>query len=200
MKNYINNILIISLILLIGCQGSLSKKPPIHLNPNMDSVERYDPQSESAFFADKMTMRTPVEGTIARGELRADSKFYEGKDKNDNFIASIPFDVQVHDIERGQERYDIFCAPCHSEIGYGDGIVTQYGYPLSASMHLERVINMLDGKLYDIISNGSAIMPSYAHQIPVKDRWAIVAYVRALQLNEKNKLTTLQSDNNKDMN
>ncbi len=193
-------IFILTLSIFIGCQGSKSTKTPIHLNPNMDTVERYDPQSESTFFSDKMTMRTPVEGTIARGYLQENTQFYTGKNTKGNFIKEIPFDIVENDVIRGHERYDIFCAPCHSEVGYGDGIITKHGYPMSASMHSDRVLDMTDGKLFDIITNGSAIMPSYAHQIPTNDRWSIVAYVRALQLNEKNKLTNLHTDDKKDMN
>ena len=199
--NIIFKIIFITFIcLFIGCQGTPSKKPPIHLNPNMDSVERYDPQSESTFFNNKMTMRTPVEGTIARGELKEDINYYFGKDSRENFISDIPFDVTETDVYRGQERYEIFCTPCHGVGGDGNGIVTEHGYPPSASMHSERILDMTDGKLFDIITNGGAIMPSYGHQIhEAEDRWAIVAYVRALQKHQQNKLLNQQADEKKDI-
>jgi len=105
-------------IFLVDCgQGSKSDKPPIHFNPNMDNQEKYKAQSESRFFADGATMRAPVEGTVARGQLREDAPYYFGKDENGNYVTSIPVGINNSLLERGEERFNIFCSPCHGKIG-----------------------------------------------------------------------------------
>lgn len=170
------------LILLVGCQDQPFEKSPIHLNPNMDDQERYEPQEVSYFFEDARTMRQPVPGTIARGDLRDDSAIYFGKDDSGSEINYIPFPITHEFISRGQERYDIFCAPCHSRVGDGKGIIMKYEYPIPPpSFHEDRIRSMTDGYFFTVISDGVRNMPSYKHQIAVKDRWAIVSYVRALQ-------------------
>jgi len=170
------------MLIMIGCQGTPSENSPIHLNPNMDQQKRYDPQQESGFFADGRTMRKPVEGTVARGDLRLDQAYFAGTDANGEKITYIPMDLNIDVLERGRERYDIFCSPCHSRVGDGKGIIMQYEYPIPPpSFHEPRVREFADGYYFDLISNGVRNMPSYKHQINVEDRWAIVAYVRALQ-------------------
>lgn len=170
----------LALLAMIGCRGQPSSEPPIHLIPNMDTQEKYKPQSESKFFADKRTMRTPVEGTVARGFLKEDDAFYRGK-TGETFVASMPIELTSELMARGQERFEIFCAPCHSKVGDGKGLVASRGLVPIPSYQDERLRNMPDGELYSAISNGVRTMPSYRHQIPEADRWAIVGYVRALQ-------------------
>jgi len=168
--------------LATGCQGLPSKRSPIHLNPNMDSTERYNPQAESGFFVDARTMRPPVEGTVAQGELNADDSYYRGLTVGGEPIPKIPVPLTAEMLDRGEERFDIFCAPCHGRVGDGQGIITQYEYPIPPpSFHQETIRQMADGYLYQVITDGVRNMPSYKHQIPVQDRWAIVAYLRALQ-------------------
>ncbi len=185
-------ILAVSLI-AIGCQGKPFSKPPIHLNLNMDNQERYDPQAKSAFFADEMTMRMPVPGTVARGELRENDAYYRGKDESGQFITYNPEELTEDLIRRGQDRYDIFCSPCHSRVGDGKGIIMEYKYPIPPpSFHTDNVRNMADGYLYDVITNGVRNMPSYGYQIPViRDRWAVVAYIRALQKSQNASLADI---------
>ncbi len=166
----------------LGCtRGRPSENTPIHLNSNMDRQQKYLPQSESRFFEDGMTMRKPVAGTIARGELHADDAYWRGRDAIDSVIAKIPVAVTMQLIERGQQRYNIYCAPCHSRIGDGRGIVVQRGMLPPPSFHEERLRKVGDGHIFDVITNGIRNMPSYKAQIPVEDRWAVVAYFRALQ-------------------
>lgn len=174
-------LLITATALLAACQGRPSTKPPIHLNPNMDHQPKYRPQAESKFFENGQAMRPPVPGTVARGELREDLPYYFGKDQAGKHINYIPVDVDMKLLQRGQERFNIYCAPCHSRLGDGQGIVVKKGFLPPPSFHLDRVRAFADGYIYDVISNGVRNMPSYKHQIPVADRWAIVAYVRALQ-------------------
>lgn len=176
---------VLAIFLLAGCRGSLSDEPPIHPNLNMDFQEKFDPQEANPFFADGRAMRPPVPGTVARGFLRADAPFYYGREADGSFTAQMPVPVTQEFLLRGRERYNIFCAVCHGRAGDGQGIIMtgQYGYAPAPSYHDEAVRQRMssDGYLYDVIANGYNNMPGYAQQIPVADRWAIVAYIRALQ-------------------
>ena len=147
----------------------------------MDRQQKYLPQSESKFFVDGMTMRKPVAGTVARGELHEDNAYWRGRDDIDSVIAKIPIPVTMQLIERGQQRFNIYCSPCHGRTGDGRGIVVQRGLLPPPSFHDERLRKVGDGHIFDVISNGIRNMPSYRAQIPVDDRWAIVSYFRALQ-------------------
>lgn len=177
---------ILSLLVLAGCyRGQPSGKPPIHLNPNMDTQEKYKPMRESTFFTDHMDMRTPPEGTVARGELREDKVLYEGKNPGGSLVSTNPLPVTTALLKTGQERFNIYCSPCHSRAGDGKGIITKYRYPVPpTNLHDQRLLDLPDGLFFDVITHGIRNMPSYAHQIPVETRWAIVAYVRALQLTQ----------------
>jgi hypothetical protein len=149
----------------------------------MDDQPKTKPQSESHFFADGVAMRTPPEGVVARGELREDDGLYLGRGENGSFIRTSPVPQSVESLTRGEERYAIYCLPCHGAVGDGKGPITRYAYPIPpTSIHEQRVIDMPDGEVFNIISNGIRNMPSYKEQIPVADRWHIVAYMRQLQL------------------
>lgn len=147
----------------------------------MHDQPKYEPYEKSEFFADGRAMRPPVEGTVARGQLRDDAALFTGKD-GAAFVATIPLPVDEALMRRGRERYDIFCTPCHGVRGLGNGMVVQRGYRTPASFHEERLRGQPDGYFFDVITHGFGAMPDYAAQVPVKDRWAIVAYVRALQI------------------
>jgi hypothetical protein len=165
-----------------GCaRGRKSEKPPIHINPNMDNQPKYKAQAKSKFFEDGATMRMPVPGTVARGDLRDDDVFYKGKSKDGSFVKKAPVEVDLGLLKRGRERYDIYCAPCHSRVGDGRGIMITRGYIPPPNFHSDRIREMPDGQIFDVITHGVRNMPSYAHQVPPEDRWAIVAYLRALQ-------------------
>ena len=162
-------------------RGTPSERPPVHLNPNMDDQPKAEPQSLSSLFSDSAAMRTPVPGTVARGQLSEDMAYYNGKDDNGAFLRTSPVPLSMKLLEAGRGRYDIYCAPCHSRVGDGQGIVARYGYPAPASHHDQRIRDAEDGYLFDVITNGYKEMPAYRNQVPVADRWAIVAYMRALQ-------------------
>jgi cytochrome c len=147
----------------------------------MDNQPKYKPQSESPFFADGATMRRPVAGAVARGQLHADAVLFTGKDSSGNYVRLIPVIVDMTSLQRGRQRFDIYCSPCHSRAGDGRGIMTTRGYVPPPSFHEERLLAMPEGQIFDVITNGVRNMPSYRHQIPPEDRWAIVAYLRALQ-------------------
>ncbi len=170
------------LLLVGGCfRGSTSDKPPIHINPSMDDQSKYLAQSKSAFFADGSTMRMPVEGTVARDELHQKTEYYYGKDANGKLVKKAPIKFTIDVLKRGQERFNIYCAPCHSKAGDGQGIVIKRGFIPAPTFHQDRLRNIEDGYIFNVITKGFRNMPSYAYQVPVADRWAIVGYVRALQ-------------------
>lgn len=170
-------------LVLSACRGQLSEQEPIHPNMNMDQQKRFDAQEKNEFFDDNRAMRKPVEGTIARGNLRDDPALYQGINEDSSFVNEIPVDVTKSFIYRGKDRFEVFCTPCHGLTGNGEGIimVNNYGYVPAPSFHIERLRNRNDGYFYSVITNGVRTMPSYASQIPVEDRWAIVSYIRALQ-------------------
>ena len=151
---------------------------------DMHDQPRFKPLAKSDFYADMRSAREPVEGTVARGQLHEDTYFYTGKIGN-NPGDYMPFAVTEEVLARGQERYNIFCAPCHSRVGDGNGTVPARGFPRKPpSYHIARLQKAPLGYFYDVIANGFGIMPDYAPQIPPRDRWNIVAYIRALQLSQ----------------
>ena len=151
---------------------------------DMHVQPRQNPLSYSDFYADHRSARPPVEGTVARGQLNADTYFYTGKIGN-NPGDEMPFPVTKEVLERGRERYDIYCAPCHSRVGDGNGLVPARGFARKPpSYHIPRLQKAPLGYFYDVMSNGFGIMPDYAAQITPEDRWIIVAYIRALQLSQ----------------
>jgi hypothetical protein len=164
--------LLTAIALLPGCRLDM------HVQP------RENPLSRSDFFADQRSERPPVEGTVARGQLREDTYFYTGKMGN-NPGDFLPFPVTLEVLERGRERYNIYCAPCHSRAGDGNGFVPSRGFARQPpSFHIPRLQKAPLGYFYDVMTNGFGIMPDYASQIPPRDRWTIVAYIRALQLSQ----------------
>lgn len=174
---------IVGLILLLsGCgQQRSSEDAPVHLVPNMDNQPRYEVQGQSQFFADGMNDRLPVEGTIGRGQLIRDIGYQTGRDDDSVWLEDSPVTVSYELLKRGQQRYDIFCSPCHGRIGDGQGVVSKRGMLPPPTLHSDSLRNMGDGYLFEVISNGRGNMPSYGYQVPVPDRWAIVKYIRALQ-------------------
>jgi mono/diheme cytochrome c family protein len=151
---------------------------------DMHVQPRENPLSHSDFFADQRSARPLVEGTVARGELHSDTYFYTGKIGNapGDYL---PFPATKEVMERGRERYNIFCAPCHSRVGDGNGFVPSRGFSrVPPSYHIARLQKAPLGYFYDVITNGFGVMPDYASEIPARDRWAIVAYIRALQLSQ----------------
>ncbi len=170
------------LVVLSGCwRGATSPRPPWHPNPNMDDQPKYRPQEASAFFYDGATMRQPVEGAVARGELHEDTAFYTGLDAGGQPVALVPINVDEALLARGQERYAIYCAPCHHRRGNGRGILWDRAQIPTADLHEQRLRDVPDGQLFDVITNGLGLMAGYKYPIPPRDRWAIVAYVRRLQ-------------------
>ena len=175
-------IVLTAVIPLAGCvRGCPSSNPPIHLNWSMDDQPKVRPQAASAFFYNGAGMRPPVPGTIPIGGLKEDGPFFTGKDAAGQFVATIPHAVDAAFVERGRQRYTIYCQPCHDVRGEGKGILFQRGNIPTATFHQEKVLKYADGQIFDVITNGSGLMASYRWPIPPADRWAIIAYVRQLQ-------------------
>jgi cytochrome c5 len=148
----------------------------------MQDQPKYKPLRESRFYADGRASRPMPPGTVARDELDANSPFHSGSSDN-GLLQSIPAQVTVAFLQRGQDRYDIFCSPCHSKTGDGDGMVHRRGFWIPPSLHTARLRSVPPGYLFQVVNNGYGAMPGYREQIvETRDRWAIVAYVRALQL------------------
>jgi mono/diheme cytochrome c family protein len=165
----------------LGCRGQISEKPPLFIKHGMEVQARLNAFEQNTFFADGRNMRHPPEGTLARGLLKEDDAYWRGGSDTGEPIAKIPFAVTTDVMARGQERFQIYCTPCHGQTGIGNGIVVQKGYLPPPNFSDARLLEVSDGYIYRAISNGIRNMPSYGKQIPEADRWAIVAYVRALQ-------------------
>jgi mono/diheme cytochrome c family protein len=176
-------ILVVLVVGIAGSRGKLSRKPPIEVFPDMDRQPKIRPQTPSSFFADGRASRLPVTGTVARGSAYLDAPVNTGLiTGTTNFVANNPLQVTPQLMARGQQRYEIYCAPCHSSLGDGNGITKSFGMAVVANLHDPRIVQMTDGELFWVITNGRNLMGPYASQIEIEDRWAIVAYLRALQL------------------
>jgi mono/diheme cytochrome c family protein len=151
---------------------------------DMHDQPKFIPLRPSTFFDDGRSARPLVEGTVPRGQLNEDAAFYTGKGPDGKPLDAIPFPVTKETVERGQERFNIFCAPCHGRLGNGDGMIVRRGFRRPPSYHIDRLRSVPNGYIYDVISKGFGAMSDYAAQIPPADRWAVVAYIRALQLSQ----------------
>jgi mono/diheme cytochrome c family protein len=166
---------------LTGCSNFPSRQPPIWVWWDMKKQDKYKPQAESAFFADGRTSRAPVEGSVAQELYRPDTAFSTGVNPDGTYVARNPLPITKETLAEGQRKFDIYCAPCHDRTGSGRGIVPAKAVWVPGNLHDERIVNFVDGELYHVIANGRRSMPGYRYQISEKDRWAIVAYIRALQ-------------------
>ena len=171
-----------SLVGVTGCaRGCTSSRPPIHINPSMYDQPKVLPQTANDFFYNGASMRDPVPGTIALDGLKEDTPFFTGKGPDGQYVASIPVPVNDALLARGHDRYHIYCEPCHDARGDGKGILFQRGNVPTASFHQEKILKYPDGQIFDVMTNGQGLMPSYRWPIPAADRWAIIAYVRDLE-------------------
>jgi len=154
-----------------GCRQQMADQPP------------HKPMGVSTFFEHEQSARPLVPGTVARGQLRADEGFYTGK-VGERTVDTLPFPLTSEVLERGRTRFEAFCAPCHDRTGSGQGMVVRRGFRQPPSYHIDRLREAPLGHFVDVMTNGIGIMPDYAAQVPPRDRWAIAAYIRALQLSE----------------
>jgi len=184
------------LFISVGCRRDMQDQP------------KMKPYRGTSFFGDGTSMRQPIDGTIPRGQLRSDTEYFTGKKANapratatpgtqpqtagapantyPDDIDTFPFPVTKEVVDRGRQRYEIFCTACHGLTGNGDGMIVRRGFRRAASFNDDRLRQAPVGHFFDAITNGWGAMPSYASQIPVQDRWAIITYIRALQLSQQN--------------
>lgn len=182
-----------------GCWGTHSEEPPIHIVHNMDQQERGDPQDRNDFFADHRFMRKPPEGTVAVGLLKDDDHLHRGIGPDGKISDELPASLELNEalLDRGRERYGIYCAPCHGDAGYGDGLATRRGGGMAvapANLHMPGLQPAPLGYFYRVITLGKGQMRPYAAQVPVDDRWAIAAWVRVLQVSHRASAGDIPSD------
>jgi mono/diheme cytochrome c family protein len=166
---------------------------------DMYQQPKKEPLQPSAFFNDERSARPIEPGTVARGQLRTNKAFFAGQ-SGTNLVAEIPVPVPMQLLQRGRERFDIFCAPCHDLIGTGNGMIVQRGFRAPPSLHEERLRKAPAGHFYSVITGGFGKMPDYAAQVPPDDRWAIVAYIRALQLSQHAAIANLPAEDRQKIN
>ena len=174
------------LLLTAGCQQKMAEQP------------RYKPLAKSDFFADDRSARPVPAGTVARGDLRSDSLLYTGE-IHGKPSEVFPFPITKEVLLRGEERFNIFCSPCHDRTGSGNGMVVRRGYPAPPSYHTERLRTAPPGHFFQVITHGFGQMPDYAEQVPPADRWAIAAYIRALQASQNARLDDVPASNRKEL-
>ena len=196
---------IIAAVSILGFRGANSTKPPLEVFPDMDRQARYKPQGENEFFADGRNDRPIPSGTVARGSYSnqtevfsadfedarlGDTVLINGKKADGSFVAKLPLEVTHKLIEQGKEKFDIFCSACHGAAGDGNGVTKPYGV-LAANFHDDRLRGESDGYIFDVITNGKGLMLPLNDRITQEERWAIVLYVRALQLSQNAKAAEL---------
>lgn len=183
---------VVLLLSVMGFRGSFSTRPPIEVFPDMDHQAKYKPQASSKFFADGRADRPLPPGTVPFGRsaaqadpafLKADDFHYDGKLPDGTFGRGFPASLELTGafLERGQNRYQIYCSPCHGTLGDGNGITKSYGMLTTPTYHDDRLRGMAEGEIFNTITHGKNTMMSYADKLSPDDRWAVVAYVRALQ-------------------
>jgi mono/diheme cytochrome c family protein len=163
----------LSLVLIVGCRQDMHDQP------------KYKPLAASAFFPDGQSARPLVADTVARGHLDEDLEFYSGKTASGKLLDVFPMAVTADVLKRGRERFDIYCSPCHDHTGTGRGMVVRRGFKPPPSFHLERLVQAPPGHFFDVMTSGFGAMPDYRSQVAPADRWAIVAYIRALQRSQQ---------------
>jgi len=172
---------ILLLLLLASCRQKMANQP------------KYDPLEPSDFFADGMSARPRIAGTVARGELAGNGFLETGKINNAD-ADGFPFPVTEQVINRGQERFNIYCSECHGRLGDGNGMIPSRGFRHPPTFHSVSLRTAKTGHFFDVMTNGFGAMPPYATQVPVPDRWAIIAYIRALQLSQNGTINDVPAD------
>ncbi|HLH73072.1 MAG TPA: cytochrome c [Chloroflexota bacterium] len=175
--SYVTAVAVLLLVILViaGCSSGWQK---------MVDQPRKNPLDPSRFFTNGASALSPQSDTVPRGYLQDDVEFETGKTSQGKLVTTFPFTITLPDLDRGRERYDIYCAPCHGRTGDGDGPVVARGFSTPPTFHSDRLRQAPVGHLFDVITNGYGDMPDYKEQIPPRDRWLIVAYIRALQFSE----------------
>ncbi|MDD2762827.1 MAG: cytochrome c [Opitutaceae bacterium] len=206
---YTTAFLVVLVISIAGFRGRRSTRPPVEVFPDMDRQAKYKPQAGSKFFADGRADRPLPAGVVARGRtlapdpdfLRADDFLYRGRTPAGGFARGFPPSLVPDQrfMARGRERYTIYCAPCHGALGDGKGITSGYGMVTTASYHDDRLRHMAEGEIFNTITHGKNTMLSYADKLSPEDRWAVIAYVRALQRAREGTVADVPADHKADL-
>jgi hypothetical protein len=193
---------------MAGFQGRLSRVPPLEVFPDMDRQAKLRPMEPNHFFTNGISSQLPPDGTVARSEviMTASGPVYDYQDTpvntgrevgKTNFVEVNPLIIDLPLLQRGHERFDIYCSPCHGRLGDGNGITKKIGdMPAVANLHDQRIIGLTDGEIFNTITHGKGLMGAAGALLPAQDRWAVIAYLRALQLSwlgSTNELTAEQS-------
>ena len=179
--------LLLVLTTLAGCENQLYGAQLMRFQP------RFDPLEENTLFEDGRSARPLVADTVARGQLRLDEQLYTGRLAGD-YVTAYPLPITRDVLERGQQRFNVFCAPCHGQLGDGNGMVVQRGFKQPPSFHIDRLRDAPPGYFFDVMTNGFGTMYSYKSRVKVEDRWAIVAYIHALQLSQHADISALPAE------
>ncbi len=180
------------IVMVAGFRGDKSRRTPIEIIPDMDRQPKLRPQTDTTFFGweNGMSSRKPVEGTVARGSTFIEDEFSTGMQLGTtNFVQVTPIKITETVMQRGQHTFNIYCAPCHGQVGDGKGITTKLGMAPVANLHDARIVLMADGEIFNTITHGKNLMGAYGSNIDVEDRWAVIAYVRAIQ---RSQLATIE--------
>jgi mono/diheme cytochrome c family protein len=178
----------LAVAILLTAAASVACRQDMHDQP------KYIPLRGTEFFPDGRSARPLIEGTVARGHLDDDAGYFTARGPDGKVVAEFPFAVTKPVVERGRERFNIYCAPCHDSLGTGNGRIVRRGFRHPPTYHIDRLRQAPAGYLYDVISKGFGAMPDYAAQIEPRDRWAIVAYIRALQLSQNASIKDVPAD------
>ncbi len=180
----------VGVVSLAGLRGGVSRRPPLEVFPDMKRQPKLRPQKPSDFFPNQTSSQLPVPGTISLDSPFEDLPVNTGQiPGTTNWVETNPLPITAELLARGQQRFTIFCSPCHSAAGDGNGITTKYGMLKAGNFHDPRLVRMTDGEIFNTITRGKNQMPAYASQVPITDRWAIIGYLRAL---ERARLGTLE--------
>lgn len=182
-------VVVLAVLSVAGFRDSKTTRRPFEIFSDMDHMPKLRPQTTTKFgrFADGQSSRLPVIGTVARGTAYEDTPFNTGKKADGTFVEAMPVKITAETLKRGQDRYTIYCQPCHSAVGDGKGITTKFGMANVASFHDERLVKLPDGEIFNTITHGKNLMGAYADKLQISDRWAVISYVRALQLSRLGK-------------
>lgn len=191
-------VVVLAVMVVAGKRGDMSRRPPIEIFPDMDRQPKLRPQAANSLFKDGLSSQPHIDGTIARGMPYQDTPENTGKiSGTTNYVQTIPIPVTTQLMARGRERFDISCSPCHGAQGDGKGITTKFGMAVIADLHDasgRKVPQQSDGQLFSTISYGKGLMQGYAPNLSIQDRWAIVAYVRALQRSHLGNIDDVPAD------
>jgi mono/diheme cytochrome c family protein len=176
---------VIMVMAIAGKRGSISRREPIEIFPDMNRQPKLRPQNVDTFFDDAKSSRMPIPGTIARGDRYEDLPVNTGRiPGTTNFVDVIPVEITAKLMARGQQRFNINCSPCHGAQADGNGITKKYGMAVVANLHDKRIVELKDGEIFNTITYGKGLMGPYGPNVTVEDRWAVIAYLRALQLSK----------------